>query len=85
MANKHLIKWGRHAFEKEISLNNIENYLLRRGLKKHDALKALHEITSFEHEIRQESKNIRKLFIIIPTLILLITSITFLYFAGFIK
>ena len=48
MAKEHLIKWGKHAFEKGLSLNRIENYLLKRGLQQQEALKALHEITAFD-------------------------------------
>ena len=55
MANAHLVKWGKDAFEKGLSLAHIENYLLKRGLKRHEALNALHEITSFEHKIHREA------------------------------
>ena len=86
MSHEHLIKWGRDAFEKGISLSHIENYLLRRGLKKHEALKVLHEVTSFEHKMHQEAENIRKALISIPILLLLIIAgIIFLYFAGVLK
>ena len=86
MAHEHLVKWGRDAFEKGLSLAHIENYLLKRGLKKHEALKVLHEITSFEHKIHKESENIRKLLISIPILIMLIVAgMILLYFAGILK
>ena len=86
MAHEHLVKWGRDAFEKGLSLSHIENYLLKRGLKKNEALKVLHEITSFEHEMRKESENIRKLLISIPILIMLIVAgMILLYFAGILK
>ena len=86
MSHEHLIKWGKDAFEKGFSLAHIENYLLKRGMKQHEALKALHEITSFEHKIRQEAESIRKALISIPVLILLIVSgIILLYLAGVIK
>ena len=86
MAHEHLVKWGRGAFEKGLSLSHIENYLLRRGLKKNEALKVLHEITSFEHKMHKESGNIRKLLISIPILILLIIAgAVLLYFAGILK
>lgn len=50
MAHEHIIKLGREAFERGLSLEHIENYLLKRGLKQEEALKALHEITAFEHK-----------------------------------
>ena len=50
MSHEHLVKWGIDAFEKGLSLSRIENYLLKRGLKQKEALKALHEITDFEHK-----------------------------------
>ena len=74
MAHQHLIRWGKDAFEKGLSLEHIENYLLKRGLKKHEALNALHEITAFEHKIHQEAENIRRELVSIPILILLIVS-----------
>lgn len=83
MPHQHLVKWGRDAFEKEVSLEHIENYLLKRGLKKHEALNALHEITSFEHKIHKEAENIRKSLISIPILILLaLSGIIILYLFG---
>lgn len=83
MAYEHLIKWGRGAFEKGLSLAHIENYLLKRGLKHNEALKALHEITAFEHKIQKETQEIRKALISIPILLLLILGgIIFLYLAG---
>ena len=86
MAHEHLAKWGRDAFEKGLSLSHIENYLLKRGLKKNEALKVLHEITSFEHKMHKESENIRKLLISIPILILLvIAGALLLYFADILK
>lgn len=86
MTHEHLIKWGRDAFEKGLSLSHIENYLLKRGLKQHEALKALHEITAFEHKIHEEAIKLRKELLSIPILILLILSgIIFLYLAGVIK
>ena len=86
MAHEQLIKWGRDAFEKGLSLEHIENYLMKRGMKQHEALKALHEITAFEHKIHEEAENIRKELISIPILILLILSgIIVLYFFGIIK
>ena len=86
MAHEHLVKWGKHAFERGLSLEHIENYLLKRGLKQKEALKALHEITSFEHKIHHEAENIRKALISIPILILLVISgVIFLYLAGIIK
>lgn len=86
MSDTHLIKWGKHAFEKGLSLTDIENYLLKRGLKENEALKALHEITSFQHKIHKEAENIRRALISIPILILLIISgVILLYFAGIFK
>lgn len=86
MTHEHLIKWGRDAFDKEFSLEHIENYLLKRGLKKHEALKALHEITAFEHKTHREAENIRKALISIPILLLLaLSGIIVLYLFGVIK
>ena len=86
MTHEHLIKWGKGAFEKGLSLSHIENYLLKRGLKKSEALKALHEITAFEHKIHKEAENIRKELLSIPVLILLILSgIVVLYLFGVIR
>ena len=86
MTHEHLIKWGKGAFEKGLSLSHIENYLLKRGLKKQEALKALHEVTAFEHKIHKEAENIRKELFSIPILILLIIfGIIILYLAGIIR
>lgn len=86
MAHEHVIKWGKEAFEKGVSLAHIENHLLRMGLKEQEALKALSEITSFEHKLHQEAENIRKELLSIPILILLIISgIMVLYLAGVIR
>ena len=86
MTQEHLIKWGKDAFEKGMSLAHIENYLLKRGMRQREALKALHEITAFEHKIHQEAENIRKALISIPILLLLIIAgIIFLYLAGILK
>lgn len=86
MAHEHLVKWGKDAFEKGFSLEHIENYLLKRGMKRKEALSALHEITAFEHKIHQEAENIRKVLTSIPILILLIVAgLLLLYFAGVIK
>lgn len=86
MPHQHLIKWGKNAFEKGLSLAHIENYLLKRGMKQHEALKALSEITAFERKMHEEAENIRKALISIPILLFLIISgIIFLYFTGVIK
>lgn len=86
MAHEHLIKWGKEAFEKGLSLAHIENYLLKRGMKQHEALKALHEITSFEHKIHQEAQQLRRELLSIPILLLLILSgAIILYIFGVIK
>lgn len=86
MAHEHLINWGKDAFERGLSLSHIENYLLKRGMKQHEALKALHEITAFEHKIHQEAENIRKELISIPILLLVIISgVIILYIFGVIR
>ena len=85
MTHEYLIKWGRDAFEKGFSLARIENYLLKRGMKQHEALKALHEVTSFEHKIHKEAEYIRKLLIALILFLLIISGLIFLYFAGIIK
>ena len=80
MSHEHLVKWGKDAFEKGFSLYNIENYLLKRGLKQHEAVKALHEITAFENKIHREIKDLRKILISVLILFLLILSgLIFLY------
>ena len=77
---------GRHAFDKGLSLAHIENYLLKRGMNQHEALKALHEITSFEHKIHEEAQHLRRELLSVTILILLILSgAIFLYIAGIIK
>ncbi len=86
MTHEHLIKWGKDAFGKGLSLVHIENYLLKRGMKQHEALKALHDITAFEHKIHQEAEKIRKeLISILILLFLIISGVIVLYFAGVIK
>ena len=86
MAHEHIIQWGKDAFERGLSLSHIESYLIKRGLKRHEALKALHEITSFEHKIHKEAENIRRELISIPILLLLILfGVIFLYLASIIK
>jgi len=85
-AHPHLIKWGKDAFERGYSLENIENYLIKRGMRKHEALQALHEITSFEHKIHQEAENIRRELISIPILLIIILfGLIFLYLFGVFK
>lgn len=86
MSHAHLVKWGKDAFEKGLSLSHIESYLLKRGMKRQEALKALHEITAFEHKIHQEAVNIRKELISIPILLLLaLSGILVLYLFGIIR
>ena len=86
MAHEHLVKWGRGAFEKGLSLAHIENYLLKRGLKKNEALKVLHEITSFEHKIHKEADRMRKqIMVLIALVLLVIAGLSLLYFAGIMK
>lgn len=86
MAHEHLVKWGKDAFEKGLSLSHIENYLIKRGMKQHEALNALHEITAFEHKIHDEARNVRRELLSIPILILLIISgIIVLYAFGIMK
>lgn len=85
MANEYLIRWGKDAFERGLSLARIETYLLKRGLKQHEVLKALHEITAFEHKIHKEAENIRNELINLPIIFFLIISgLIFLYLAGII-
>ncbi len=86
MTQEYLISWGKHAFEKGLSLSHIEGYFLKRGMKQTEALKALHEITAFEHKIHKEAENLRKDLISIPLLFLLILSgVIFLYLAGILR
>jgi len=74
------------GIDDEVEATEFENYLLKRGMRRKEALQALHEITAFEHKIHQEAENIRKALISIPILILLVLSgIIFLYLAGILK
>ncbi|MDP3766043.1 MAG: hypothetical protein Q8R04_06025 [Nanoarchaeota archaeon] len=86
MTHEHLIEWGKDAFERGLSLAHIENYLLKRGMREKEALKALHEITAFEHKIHKEADNIRRTLLSIPILVFLIISgIIVLYLFGIVK
>ena len=86
MPHTHLVKWGKHAFDKGLSLTHIENYLFKRGMKQDEAFKALHEITSFEHKIHKEAENMRRELISITILFLwIIAGFILLYFAGSLK
>ena len=86
MTHAQLVKWGKDAFDKGFSLAHIENYLIKRGMRQDEALNALHEITSFEHKRHKEAENLRKKLLSIPILLLLIISgIIFLYFAGLLR
>ncbi|MBI2102186.1 hypothetical protein HYT53_06260 [Candidatus Woesearchaeota archaeon] len=86
MAHEHLVKWGKHAFEKGLSLAHIENYLLKRGMRQREALEALHEITAFEHKMHEEALQLRRVLFSIPiTLLLIASGLVFLYLAGVLK
>lgn len=86
MAHEHLIKWGKDAFGKSFSLAHIGDYLLKRGMKRHEALKTLHGITAFEHKIHEGAENLRKMLVSIPILVFLILyGAMILYIFGIIK
>ena|SRR3989344_5651745 len=84
MMNKQLVEWGRYAFNKGYSLDNIEKYMLQRGLNEKEALNVVHQVTSFEpNKLHEEVENIRKVLISIPILlILLFAGIMLMRFAG---
>ena len=84
MTNTNLVEWGRYAFLKGYSLDNIENYMLQRGLNEKEALNVVHQVTSFEpNKLHEEVENVRKVLISIPILLILIfTGITLMRFAG---
>lgn len=84
MTNTNLVEWGRYAFLKGYSLDNIEKYMLQRGLNEKEALNVVHQVTSFEpNKVHEEVENVRKVLISIPILLVLIfTGITLMHFAG---
>lgn len=84
MLNQKLVEWGRHAFLKGYSLDNIENYMLQRGLSEKEALNVVHQATSFEpNKLHEEVENVRKVLISIPILLILIfAGIMFMRLAG---
>ena len=80
MAHEHLVKWGKEAFDKGFSLDHMENYLVKRGFKRKDALSALHEITAFEGKLHKELMGLKiAMTIIIIMLFLVITGIIIIY------
>ena len=86
MADDQLVQWGKNAFAKGISIEDIESQLMQKGMHKEDALGTLHEITAFEHKVHDEVEDVRKVLISIPILIILVFSgVLFLHFAGIIK
>ena len=83
MAHEHLVSWGKTAFEKGISLAHIENRLLKKGLGRSTALKALNDITGFEHKIHYESESIsRTVAFFMAIMALALAVIVFLNLAG---
>ena len=84
MSNQHLVEWGRYAFNKGYSIDEIEKYMMQRGLNEKDALNVIHQATSFEHnKLHEEVENVRKVLISIPILLILIfTGIMLMRFAG---
>ena len=84
MANVHLVEWGRYAFNKGYSIDEIENYMLQKGLSEKEALNVVHQATSFEHnKVREEIEDVRKILISIPVLLVLIfAGIMIMRFAG---
>ena len=84
MSNQHLVEWGRYAFNKGYSIDEIEKYMIQRGLNEKDALNVIHQATSFEHnKLHEEVENVRKVLISIPILLILIfAGIMLMRFAG---
>ena len=84
MSNQHLVEWGRYAFNKGYSIDEIEKYMMQRGLNEKDALNVIHQATSFEHnKLHEEVENVRKVLISIPILLILIfAGIMLMRFAG---
>ncbi len=84
MAHTKLGEWGKYAFIKGYSLDNIENYMLERGLSEQEALNVVHQVTSFEpNKVHEAVENVRKVLISIPLLLVLIfAGITLMRFAG---
>ncbi|HLC60664.1 MAG TPA: hypothetical protein VJJ52_04500 [Candidatus Nanoarchaeia archaeon] len=84
MTNTKLVEWGRYAFNKGYSIEDIEKYMVKRGLSEKEALNVVHQATSFEHnKIHEEVENVRKVLISIPILlILLFAGIMLMRFAG---
>ena len=82
-AHEHLVNWGRTAFDKGISLAHIENYLLKKGLDKDAALKALNDITSFEHKIHYQSDTVTKTIVSFMCIMMFVLAVMiFLNLAG---
>ena len=75
MAHEELIRWGKSALEKEQSLATIEEFLLRKGLDKDAAFKALNDITSFEHKIHQESETVSKVIVSFMAIMMFVLSV----------
>ncbi len=82
-AHEHLVSWGRTAFDKGVSLASIENQLLKRGLDKNAALKALNDITSFDHKIHYQSETITKTIVFFMCIMMFVLAVMiFLNLAG---
>ena len=84
MTNVHLVEWGKYAFNKGYSIDQIEKYMVQRGLNDKDALDIIHKVTSFEHNmLHEEVENVRKVLISIPILLILIfAGLMLMHFAG---
>ena len=83
MAHENIVNWGRAAFDKGVSLASIENYLLKKGLDRNAALKALNDITSFDHKIHYQSETITKAIVFFMAIMMFVLTIMiFLNLAG---
>ena len=83
MAHENIINWGRAAFDKGVSLASIENQLLKKGFDKNAALKALNDITSFEHKIHYQSDTVTKTIVSFMCIMMFVLAVMiFLNLAG---
>ena len=83
MTHENIISWGRTAFDKGVSLASIENHLLKKGLDRNAALKALNDITSFEHKIHYQSETVTKTIVFFMCIMMFVLAVMiFLNLAG---
>ena len=83
MTHENIVSWGRTAFEKGVSLASIENQLLKKGLNKDAAFRALNDITSFDRKIHYQSETIIKTIVFFMCIMMFVlTVMIFLNLAG---